>query len=102
MYNYDFENELVVFEKADCLISFNNKELISNILVTDKNILIFKNDVNPILKGREIHELPVYELIFKFDLNDIIYEVDEDNTIVKIAKSELILFNFDLNKVKNS
>lgn len=103
MYNYDFDNEEVLLERVNCLISSNDKDMKCNILVTNKNILFFKNlKENSVLSSREIHELPEYELFLNISLDDINYEVDEDNTIIKIDKNELILFDFDLNKVKNN
>ena len=84
MYIYDFENEEVLLEMVNSLISCNDKEIKCNILITDKNILFFKNLKNEsVLVSKQIHELPEYELFLSISVDKINYEVDEGNTITK-------------------
>jgi len=103
MYIYDFDNEEVIIESVDNLITIKDKEIKSNILLTEKNLLIFKNIKNDsALAGRELYEMPEYELIIKIDLNKIKYSVEENNTYIKIGNEEIILYDFDLNRAKNN
>ena len=43
MYNYDFlkDKEHAINEKEQVLVSFGNKKLLVNIMLTDKNLLFF-------------------------------------------------------------
>ena len=103
MYNYNFKEEKIISEFVENLISINNKELRVNILITEENLLVFRNiKKDSILVGREIHEMPEYELIIKLPLNTINYKVDNENSIIKGSFGELIIFDLDLNQVKNS
>lgn len=103
MYNYEFVNEKVINEFVDNFVSLNNEDIRCNILVTNLNILLFKNiKRESVLYGREIHEMPEYDLILKVNLNDIEYEIEDGNTVIYFEKNEIILFDFDLNKVKNN
>lgn len=102
MYNYNFESEKIILEVVDNLISISDATIRMNILITDDNLLLFKNiKANTIFSGRGIYEMPEYELLVKIKLDDINYKIDEENTIIKLGEKEIILYNFDLSKVKN-
>jgi len=103
MYNYNFECEKTLLEIVDNLATINDEEMRVNILITEENILIFKNiKENSVLNSRGMHEMPEYELIVKIKIDDIKYEFDEENTIIELSKKEIILYKFDLSKVKTS
>lgn len=100
MYNYDFKNELVVFEYNDCLVENNDKVNVLNVLVTNKNILFFYNQENDFvtLKSRGIFVTPTYELVMRVNLKTLKYVVEDNNTIIN---SNIIIFNFNLKDVLN-
>jgi len=101
MYRYNFEYEKIILEIMDNLVSINDTDLKMNIIITEENLLLFKNVVEQsILNIKGIREMPDYELVFKIKLSDIEYEVDEGNSILKHFNNEIILYNFDFSKVK--
>lgn len=101
MYNYNFESEKILLEMVDNLVTINDKELRINIIITKDNLMLFRNIKDgSILNSRGIHELPEYELLLKMKFNDIKFKVDEANTIINFNNNEIILYNFDFNKVK--
>jgi len=101
MYNYDFKNEEVIFECVDNVISIDDQAGVSNILITKSKLLLFNNvKKNTVLSGRGIQEVPLYELLIELELNKIKYDIDKNNTIIKLDNRELILYNLDLNEVK--
>ncbi|MBE6156295.1 MAG: hypothetical protein E7161_00915 [Firmicutes bacterium] len=103
MYNYNFECEKTLLEIVDNLATINDEELKVNILITEENLLLFKNiKEGNVLNSRGINEMPEYELIVKIKFNDIKYKIDEDNTIIELGKNQIILYKFDLSKVKTS
>ena len=102
MYNYDFKNKKIVLELVNVLVSIDDKDLILNIIITNHDLLLFKNiKLNTVISGRGIYEMPEYELVFNAKLNDIKFKIDDLNTLIKYGDKEVILFNFDLNKVIN-
>lgn len=93
MYIYPFkENEEVVFnEREDVLVSINSKKLKVNILLSNKNILVFYNsDFN--LDNK--HITSNYKLIYKIDLGNMEYVVKMGNTYFK--KIDVIFYKFDI------
>lgn len=103
MYRYNFECEKIILEIVDNLVSINELEFKMNIIITEDNLLLFKNvKEESILKAKGINELPDYELIVKIKLEDIDYEIDGNHTIIKLGNDEIILYDFDLNKLKTS
>lgn len=98
MYNYDFKKEKVIYEKHNVFAEINNKELFVNIVVTDKNLLLFYNTESDFvtMKSRGIFVTPSYELLFKLDLENISYEVGDHNTYIN--NDEIILYDFVLKK----
>ena len=75
MYLYDFGNEKIIIEWVDNLVSINDREYTMNILLTNLNIILFRNiKKDSILAAREIHEMPEYDVVIKIALNDLKYE----------------------------
>ena len=97
MYLYDFENEKFMLEIMDNLVSINDREYTLNIVLSELNLLLFKNiKKDSVLAAREIHEIPEYELIIKINLNELKYDIDENNTVINYSGNEIILYNFNL------
>ena len=101
MYNYNFECEKIILELVDKNISIDDKEYRVNIIITEDNLLIFENvKANSTLTAKGISEMPEYSLIVKLKINDINYEVDDENTIIDLPQKEIILYQFDLSELK--
>lgn len=98
MYNYDFKNESIKLEKHNVFAEINSKELFVNILVTDKNLLLFYNTESDFVtqKSRGVFVTSSYELLIKLDLENISYEEEDNNTYIN--NDEIILYDFVLNK----
>ena len=97
MYLYDFENEKFMLEIMDNLVSINDREYTLNIVLSELNLLLFKNiKKDSVLADREIHEMPEYELIVKINLNELKYDIDDNNTVINYSGNEIILHNFNL------
>lgn len=98
IYNYDFSDEKVVFESRNNFIEFAKKEMFLNILITNKNILLFRDiKKDSPLSGREMYIMPQYELFELIPLNKLNYEVIHNNTIIN--NGEVIIYNVDLDKI---
>ena len=103
MYNYNFEMERILLEFVENLISIDDSESTCNIIITEENLMIFNNiKKNSVLSAKNIIEMPEYELLIKINLNDIDYEVDDENTTIRYRDKEIILYDFDLSKAKLS
>ena len=101
MYSYNFECEKIILELIDQIISVDDKEYKVNIIITEDNLLIFENvKANSILSAKGISEMPEYSLIIKLKINEINYEVDDENTIIDLPTKEIILYKFDLSELK--
>ena len=100
MYNYDFKDEKVLFEKNHCLAEINNKEIFIDVLVTDKNLLLFYNEANDFInmKTQGIFFTPNYELLKKIKLDNLAYECDDKNTY--IDKEQIVIYDFCLQSNK--
>jgi len=97
MYLSDFENEKFMLEIMDNLVSINDREYTLNIVLSELNLLLFKNiKKDSVLSAREIHEMPEYELIVKINLNELKYDIDDNNTVINYSGNEIILYNFNL------
>jgi len=100
LYNYNFKSEPVNFEYNDYLVKIGDKEVILNILVTNKNILLFYNQERDfaVLKSKGVFVTPTYELVMSIDLNELRYVVEDDNTIIN---DNIIIFKLNLKEVLN-
>ena len=93
MYNYDFNDEKVIFERRNTFLEIDNKEYVFNLLVTDKNILLFEDiNKNNALKGRGVTMLEQYELVQNLPLKNVKYKIENNNTII----GNIIIYNFEL------
>jgi len=100
MYNYDFKNEIIKCELIDNLVEINNKELKVNVILTENSLLLFYNIANDFIKMKTqgVFVTPSYELLLKLKIKDFNYEVIDNNTYIN--NEEIIIYNFDINKVK--
>ena len=102
MYNYDFLGKNIVSELVNVLVSINDNCFTLNTLVTNENILLFKNiKANTVISGRGIYEMPEYDLVLDIKLKGLNFKIEDNNTIINYNKKELIIYNFDLNTALN-
>ena len=98
MYRYEFIDENVVYEIKDCFVEINKIEFFMNILITNKNILMFQNiNKNNVLLSSGIRLPEENELLLSLDFNKINYEVINNNTNILLDEKQIIIYNFDLN-----
>ncbi len=98
MYNYDFQNEKVIYENINSFVEIFGKMVNCSILVTDKNILLFEDsEKDRALKGRGIQLPSNYVVFMKIDLKGINYRVDNEDTIINLG--DVILYNINLDKI---
>lgn len=93
MYIYPFkENDEIIFnEREEVLIRLENKKLKVNILLSNKNILVFYNtDFN--LDNK--HITSNYKLIYKIDLSNMEYEIKNKNSYFR--NIDVIFYDFDI------
>lgn len=94
MYDYDFSNEKVINEAMTINIKYNNKYYLTNILLTQKNILFFIDEnKDNFLKGSGVQVLPEFVLLVKYPTDKIKFKENENETIIN---NELNIYNFDL------
>lgn len=86
MYNYPFKenNEFVLNERENLLGLFKNNKISVNILLTNKNILLF---VDKYMNNE-------YELFLKISLEKLEYLLDNGNTLFKDI--DLLVYDFDI------
>ncbi len=102
MYNYEFNanDEKIVFEKNNGLIEIAGKMFTRNIVITNKNVLIF-NDLskNDPLTGRAVTPLNDYVLDLSISLDNIDYQIQDNNTILNYNNKEIVLYDILLNAI---
>lgn len=99
MYNYPFRDneEYAISEGASVNCKAGNKNIIVNVLLTNKNILIFyDSDKNNPIKSSGIQTMPEYEVLFKVPLDNMNYKVSEEDTLLNIDGSDVTLYNFNI------
>jgi hypothetical protein len=98
MYNYDFNNELVIYEIDNALIEINNQFFRGNILLTDKNLLLFRN-ISDFMKQKSqgVFVLPKYELVYKGEVVNLKYEIEENNSYIN--NDEVILYEINIEEI---
>lgn len=99
MYNYTFKenDEHVLNEVADVNIKFTNRNMLVNILLTNKNVLVFYDTErdNP-MKSGGMQIMPQFEVLFKIDLSNMNYKIEDEDTIININNNKVTLYNFNL------
>lgn len=101
MYNYDFNNEKVLFEKPNTLVEINDNTYYLNVLITESNILLFRDLNSDFVKQKAmgVFVSSEYELVKSISLNKLNYKCVEENTIIN--NEEIVLYNIRLDKVIN-
>ena len=99
MYNYDFknENESIVKEKVNVNIKINDTYYKTNFVLTEKNLLVFYDITNgdPIW-GTATTPLPELHILFSIPINNIKYEIKEDNLYILLNNQEINCYDFNL------
>ncbi len=99
MYNYDFKgnNEKTIFEKENSIVEINDNTYNLSILVTNKNILLFKNiNVDNVLNTRGMYMPPEYLLELKIPRKQTKLEVVNNNSIIKYLNKEIVIYDLNL------
>ena len=99
MYNYAFKenDEHVLNEAADVNIKFTNRNMLVNILLTNKNILVFYDtERDNAMKAGGMQVIPQFEILFKIDLGNMDYNIEDEDTIINIDNNVVNLYNFNL------
>lgn len=102
VYSYDFQgnNEQVNVEIAKCFVDIDDNNYCVNVLITNKNILIFHNaNQNNVLNNRGMYIAPEYLLELKIPLENLAYDVVDGNTYLNFDKSDIVIYNLDLKRV---
>ena len=99
MYNYNFKsnNENTILEKENVIVDIDNNTYNLSVLVTNKNILLFRNiNVGNVLNTRGMYMPPEYELELKIPKDKIKVNIEDNNTIIKYLDSEIIIYNLNI------
>ena len=99
MYNYDFKgnNEEVIFEKENAIIEINDNTYNLSVLVTNENVLLFKNaNIGNVLNTRGMYMPPDYLLEFKIPKKQMKLEIENNNSIIKYLDKELVIYDLNL------
>ncbi len=104
MYNYDFkkENESILKEIININTKIGNKYYITNLILTEKNLLIFYDMKNEDYKlGVGINPFPNFYLLFSIPLKDLNYEIKENDTYIKTNNQEINFYDLKLEEFLN-
>lgn len=99
MYNYDFlkDKEHAINEKEQVLVSFGNKKLLVNIMLTDKNLLFFYDTEKDLpLKCSKMCVVPQYEVLLKLSLDNLDYHIMDNFTEINFKGDVISIYNFNL------
>ena len=99
MYNYDFKekNEKTILEKENVIIEINDNTYNLSVLVTNKNIILFKNiNIGKVLNTRGMYMPPEYELEFKIDKENMKLEIEDNNSVIKYLDNEIVIYDLNL------
>ena len=101
MYNYDFSNEKVLFEKVNVFVEIDNNTYFFNVLITDINILLFRDLNKDFVKQKSMGVFisSEFELIKSISLSNLNYKCIDEDTIIK--NEEIVLYDINLNKILN-
>lgn len=103
MYNYDFKenDEHIITESIHKTIEVNQKKMLVSVVVTNKNLLLFKNiNEKNVLNSRGMSMPEEYELIFKLPIKQIEYKIEDNKTIISYNENLLIIEHFNLDLAK--
>ena len=99
MYNYTFKenNEHVLNEAADVNIKIEKRNMLVNILLTNKNVLVFYDtERDNALKTRGMQVMPEFEVLFKVDLSNMDYTINDEDTILHMNGGSVTMYNFNI------
>ena len=99
MYNYTFKenDEHVLNEATNINIKCLDKQMLVNILLTNKNVLIFYDtERDKAMKAGGMQFIPQFEILFKIDLGNMDYNIEDEDTIINIDNNVVNLYNFNL------
>ncbi len=103
MYNYDFKDEKVTYEKLNAFVEIDDKEFDFNFLITDKHILLFDNiNKDNILNHRGGYLPPQNELVLKIPIINSTYKIEENNTNITYENKSIIIYDFNLDNYTNT
>ena len=94
MYNYAFKenDEYVLNEAADVNIKFDKRNMLVNILLTNKNVLVFYDtERDSALKTGGMQVMPEFEILFKVGLDNMDYIIKDEDTIFSIYNLHIFL-----------
>lgn len=105
MYNYDFDKneELIKDEYQDVAIDIEEERQMVNIIITDKNILIFYDITRTSPLRTRIYEIPQYELVLHISFNEaeIHSAPTTKDTQILIDNKKVTIYNLILDPLKN-
>ncbi len=99
MYNYDFKKnqEKTLLEQENVIVEIDNNTYNLSILVTNKNILFFRNiNIGNVLNTRGMYMPPEYELELKIPKDKIKINIEDNNTIINYLDSEIIIYDLNI------
>lgn len=99
MYNYAFKenDEHVLNEAADVNIKFDKKNMLVNILLTNKNVLVFYDtERDSALKTGGMQVMPEFEILFKVGLDNMDYIIKDEDTILNMNGGSVTMYNFNI------
>ena len=99
MYNYDFENnkEKIKEEITNVEVCFNNCYYLTNIVITNKNLLVFY-DMNRdnVLKSQGVQVLPDLNAFISVPIKKIETRYDNINSYIKYQNKEVTLYGINI------
>lgn len=100
MYKYDFikNDEIIVTEYIDIPTDIDDKRILVNILITDKNILLFQDITKNNPLKSYIYEIPQYELVISIDKNikKENYNNADNHTQINIENKKIIIYKINV------
>ena len=99
MYNYDFENnkEKIKEEIINIEVCFNNCYYLTNIVITNKNLLVFY-DMNRdnVLKSQGVQVLPDLNAFISIPIKKLEIRYDNINSYIKYQNKEVTLYGVNI------
>lgn len=104
MYNYNFNdtNESIISIEKNVNIKIGQNYYFVDFVLTDVNVLIFYDvNCNNILKSRLVQNIPQLELLFKIKIEELKYEINNDNFVLIVDNDKINCYDFDVSKFIN-